>query len=772
MKKVLSHILILFIIFANLFAPLSVGLSKNNNIEVKSNIASADTTYTYTATNTATTPNTIITSAPFSGTTGEADCNTSRDNFNKNKTSDTTVSVCTGTTTPPIPGSQSTVGQQDKVVVKPVDGFPACSIWSASTWGGCVGIVLYYLFFKPTSLIFGLSGKILDFTLMYSISDTSYRSSFVVEGWGIIKDFCNMFFIFVLLYIAFGTILNLQNVKTKEMIINVVIIGLLINFSLFATQVIIDASNILTRVFYNQKTIITGTIQKDASGNPLPVVSQLGAFGEIKLSEAIVSKVDPQALVMESSKIEAVNQSGVNEGTPPPGISAGTFIIIVFLTTAINIVGTIAFTSSALIFIGRVVMLWLAMILAPLAFFSYIVPELQDIEMIGWKKWWPETLKMAFVAPVFAFFMYIIVGFMSKGLGVVGASLKTGAYGLNFLVAILVPFVFIMILLMKAKDVAVKMSGEVGAAMSKAGAAVGGLALGAATGGAALAMRGTVGRLGSVVAGSDRLQQMETRGGVRGFAAKMMLKGGAAAGAGSMDLRGVKIAGKGLSDAGLDLGKAKEGGSTKARAEHIEKRQKRMKALEVGEDSAPTQAVRQAEHTLHELKSDTVTQNQLVALNGGNPTAVNPIDRLSVTQLEGALAGAERGVADAERTLRDTVAQHGAVGPEADAARLAQANAVTTREDRRGELTARRALITGIEQPIRQAENALKTAENARNGINSQRREAYARSNLGGWSQAVNFVISGGEHSFRGEREASNKIMAGIHEDKPVAGGH
>jgi hypothetical protein len=367
-------------------------------------------------------------------------------------------------------------------------GFPACSLWSPSTYGGCIGIVLYWLLFKSTSLIFGLAGKILDFTLMYSIADTSYRSGFVVQGWGIVRDFCNMFFIFVLLYIAFGTILGLHNVKTKEMIINVVIIGILINFSLFATQVIIDASNILTRVFYNQNTIVTG-IKDPTTG---VIKNELGEFGEIKLSEAIVSKVNPQKLVIEAQKVSGIKQSGIPNEDIPKGISAGSFIIVVILATIVNIVGIIAFLSAGLIFIARVIGLWLAMIVSPLVFFSYTVPALQDMEMIGWKKWWPETLKLAFLAPVFAFFMYLVVGFMDKGMGVIDASYQDGV-GLGFLVAIIVPFIFVMILLMKAKDIAKDMSGKIGQQITSGVAAMGGIALGGAALGVAALGRGTIG---------------------------------------------------------------------------------------------------------------------------------------------------------------------------------------------------------------------------------------------------------------------------------------
>ncbi len=480
------------------------------------------------------------------------------------------------------------------------EALPACSLnpfGGEGTVMGCVAQALYYIFFKTTSFVFALAGKILDFTLMYSIQDSSYRSAFVVEGWGLIRDFCNMFFIFILLYIAFGTILNIHSVKPKEMIINVVIIGLLINFSLFATQVIVDASNILARVFYNSKTIVTGIENNGV------ISGQVGDFGELQLTSAIVSKIDPQKLIMQSSKISALPQkSGVDESTAEEGnITIGTFILVVFLATAVNVVGTIAFLSSALIFIGRVVMLWLAMILAPLAFFSYLVPKLKGSKMIGWENWWPDTLKMAFVAPVFVFFMYLIVGFMGKGLDIINTSMKDASTltgGLSFVIAIVVPFMFLMILLMKAKSIAVDMSGEMGAAMAKAGAAVGGVGLAVATGGAAMAMRGTVGRLGNKMATSSFAKDTWFGRNVTGKAGKYL-------GSKSYDVRATKLGGMAAKELGVEgsIGKAKEGGYAKHLSDKVERRQKRAKELEVSENEPLKQQLNREERALQELSA-------------------------------------------------------------------------------------------------------------------------------------------------------------------------
>jgi hypothetical protein len=562
--------------------PFTIGSGTNNNLEVRSNKAEAvgnDWYFVVSLNSTISTPRSLLSENNNDDVTTKTACENARlaslgaDTSNGTITGDKCFSVPPGAV---VTTAGTTLDPNGKIapVTPPKDtgDLPVCMKGIVPQMGGCIAQGMYYLFFKPTSFVFGLSGKALDFTLKYSLDDTSYRSSFVVEGWGLVRDFCNMFFIFILLYIAFGTILNLHSVKTKEMIINVVIIGLLINFSLFATQVIIDTSNILARVFYNQNTIVTGTVQKDALGNPLPVQSQLGDFGEIKLSEAIVSKVNPVSLITNAKEVDTIQTASIQgedqTTTANSGITTGSFIIVVILATFVNIVGTIAFISCALVFIGRVLMLWLAMILAPLAFFSYTVPALQNIKMIGWKQWWPDTLKMAFVAPVFAFFMYIIVGFLGKGLDVVNSSLTKGYHGLSFVIAMIVPFAFIMILLMKAKSIAVSMSGEVGSALSKVGATVGGLALGAATGGAAMAMRGTVGRVATNAAQSNKFRDWAANNGMVGkFAAKAV--GGIASR--SFDVRATKLgaaAGKGME---VDMGKAKQGGFAKTREEKVKK---------------------------------------------------------------------------------------------------------------------------------------------------------------------------------------------------------
>jgi hypothetical protein len=387
--------------------------------------------------------------------------------------------------------AKGVVSDTKKTIAKDTNAdsyMPSCGI--ADSWFtgggtilGCVAQMVYYVLFVPTSYLFGLAGMFFDTTFGYSIQSSSYQSSFVVGGWGLVRDFCNIFFIFVLLYIAFATILGVHGFKTKDMIINVVIIGLLINFSLFASQVIIDTSNILARVFYNSDAI---KVVKDG-------VDQAGASGIVPISESIVSKVNPQNLIRNADQVTVIDKANgtqTSANNTSSGLGVGGFILITLLATAINVVGFIVFLSIGMMCITRVIGLWLYMIMGPLAFFSYTVPKMQGLKMIGWKNWWSQLLCYSFWAPLLIFFLYLTLKFMELGFGLGDASQATG---IKFILGVTLPFIFIMMLLWKAKGLAKTMGCELAEQITGGIAAVGAVALGgAALGGAAL-LRNTVG---------------------------------------------------------------------------------------------------------------------------------------------------------------------------------------------------------------------------------------------------------------------------------------
>lgn len=446
-----------------------------------------------------------------------------------------------------------------------------------------IASLIYFVVFQPMAAFTWLSAKLLDFFVYYSTNSNSYNSEFVNKAWAAVRDIANIFFIIALLYIAIKTILGLNVTDNKKLISAVILVALIINFSLFTTKLVIDGSNILAKVFYNN------IIPIDETGKTLTA----GSGGQKSISVGLVKQFDPQTIF---SKENFKNHEGL-------------FIFVTILSILLMGFMIYIFLSVALLFVARVISLWLSMIFSPIAFASYTVPF--DIPGFGHKEWWSELTKNALLAPIFIFFLYIIILFgdalKSIPYDVSGTTSDVGGY-LDAAMKTIIPFVIIYILLRKAKELAVKYSGEIGAGINKIGAMAGGLALGAATGGTAMLGRAAIGGGGGWAAnklaiGANKLG--DTKWGNRLGMNKLasgLTSVGAFAQKSSFDVRGVKFAGQSLASVtGLKVGEAQKGGIAQTRKEKVEKRQKRADMLKVREDEGLKQKLNNSEIDLQTM---------------------------------------------------------------------------------------------------------------------------------------------------------------------------
>ena len=669
------------------------------------------------------------------------------------------------------------------------EDFFGCGVDSWRAMGGCIAQFFFFVIWTPVSLIAHLAGSIFDYFIDYSTASASYGiGGFVNVGWASVRDIANILFIIGLLVVAVQTILGIGH-NGKKMIATIIVVALLINFSLFFTRVIIDATNILAKVFYNNITVKTA----GTGGQTAQVV--LDNSGTQKISEFIMNGFNPQTFLSTSTYKES-------------GMSLGKFIFILLIAAAVVIYTAYIFFSVAILFASRVAMLALLMVFAPIAFASYVIPI--NIPGIGHKDWWESLWKNAFLAPIFMFMLFVI------------ATLITGLRSVNFvnsydtgtvatLMNTMVPFLIIVILIKKAKELAVKYSGEMGAAFMKVDRAITGAGLavaGMATGGA---LRATVGRVGSAVANS---------GAVKDFAAKnrwgrTLLNVSESASKGSFDFRGSAIGGKALAGAGISAGKAQSGGYEKVRADKTEARLKRAKQLEVGEDEKLNKDVREKELAVQDAKNEhqeaIATQEKALKDKKAEIADMSiPISDASndAREKEKALKEAEQKQKEAERKVADAEARVANATPEnretelanartaAEAARTAEANAntartqfetakgvkdglVNARKDKLAEIEGEggiKELLAAAKAPVEAAETALKHAQHAKHEKGVERRNAFADSldpsmNKGGKTNAVlNFFSSGFQSSPNGRREAIHKIRMGVKpQNKPEA---
>jgi hypothetical protein len=573
---------------------------------------------------------------------------------------------------------------------------------------GCFAGLLYHSIFTPLASITEFVAGILDFFIYYSTNSSSYSGEFIGIAWGAVRDIANLFFIIALLYAAIQTIMGLG--AGKKVIANIVIIALLINFSLFVSQAVIDSSNILAKVFYNNMDA------KDSKGN------EVKKNGEKSITLALVSMFNPQ-------KIFAGTAYQGNEGS---------FIFVLFISIALLIYMIYLFFSVALLFLARVVSLWIYMVFSPIAFASYTVPF--DIPGFGHKEWWKNLLENAFLAPIFIFMLYVILLF-KPAFSSIPEMISSGSGLMDTMMSVVIPFAMIFILLMQAKKLAVKYSGEMGAAISKAGALVGGLALGGALGGVALAGRSTLGRLGNYAANSETFKKWETQGNfLQKGAGKFLNRTGEKLSTGSFDVRGASIAGKTLaSTTGLSLGKAQEGGYEKIRADQKKKREDRARKLEVGQDETLSREKRKAELEVSEAE-----RNQNDA---------------EIKRLKKEKEKKEKELKTKEREIKDAVER----GDSGEAQRLRG-----LRDTVIGEIDIIDTEIKTEEKGVKDAKDKLTKAIDAINTENVKRMKGYADTISSGWNKVQRGAWTVLQHSNTGANLTADeiRIRAGKQEAK------
>lgn len=289
-------------------------------------------------------------------------------------------------------------------------------------------------------LVLWLAGKFFDKSVEYSVASfsTLADSDSIKIGWKTLRDVANLFFIFILLYAAIGMILQLPSVNGKRILVSVIVVALLINFSAFFTRLVIDASNVAANQFYN-------AVSKSET-------ARIGV-GEGQLTVTGISATFMNALPIHSVLAGTPGRTIINS----VGISFGAVIMM--------LVAIFIFLAAAILFVIRTVTLLFVIILSPLAFLMYAFPNQKGL----FDKWLDTLLKQAFFAPLYLLMVWVTIKFL-KGGALQAILAQEGSspvlITLNFLIAI--GFMFGAIII--AKSLGAK---GASAAMKGAGALTG-----------------------------------------------------------------------------------------------------------------------------------------------------------------------------------------------------------------------------------------------------------------------------------------------------------
>lgn len=197
------------------------------------------------------------------------------------------------------------------------------------------------------------------------------RETGVVVGWTALRDLANMFFILILLVIAFATILNIQKFGYKTLLKRLVIMAILINFSMTIVGLLIDLSQVIMLTFVS-------AIKDVAAGNLVV------AFGVSNIFEIDIHNIG----------------SGIVD-----------FISTIFLGGLMMLVVTVVIGVFIAILCMRIAKLWILIVVSPLAFLAYTFPTTEKY----FSEWVQDLTKNLISGPSLAFFLWLAFTIVGRG---------------------------------------------------------------------------------------------------------------------------------------------------------------------------------------------------------------------------------------------------------------------------------------------------------------------------------------------------------------------
>ena len=344
-----------------------------------------------------------------------------------------------------------------------------CGRWNWTEVSNCLLSAEYGLIVGTGRLFFKTASLVFDTLWAFGLSSESYKQNdFIGAGWIVCRDISNTFFIFILLYIAITTILQIGG-GSKSLLSTLIIVALLMNFSLYITRFVIDIGNMFALEFYS-------AFPEDRT----PTVTIPG------IQQHSISSGFQNALVVPLIEINN------NVGNANGGFS-GKATMILFVGLEFFIV-TFVWLISSFLLIGRIATLWIVMILSPIAFFSLVIPSAAGGLSI-WGQWKGELIKATFFPAIFLFFMYFAVqlaqntGFITKTFGQ-GTETSIMAF-----IPLFIQFGLIIAFIMFGLKTATGMSGAAGQMAANYRKIGTGLAGGAMLGATAWTSRQSLGRM-------------------------------------------------------------------------------------------------------------------------------------------------------------------------------------------------------------------------------------------------------------------------------------
>lgn len=233
---------------------------------------------------------------------------------------------------------------------------------------------LLLMVFMFMGFLLVIAGTIFDWAINPANFEAVMKLEAIKSGWIMVRDFLNVGFILVLLYSAFCTVFQVQSFNTKKIIIMLVIMALLINFSFPIARFIIDVGNVTMYYLLNIK------------------------FGGMD------NKTSVAVSIVEFSKITYnLGQGGNGLWSSEVTVQMLASIVFIFLLASTLLI-------LGILFVIRILVLAIVIIFSPIGFIGQIFPGASTYSGM----WWDALFKQSFFGVVMAFMIVISMNIMEQ----------------------------------------------------------------------------------------------------------------------------------------------------------------------------------------------------------------------------------------------------------------------------------------------------------------------------------------------------------------------
>lgn len=187
----------------------------------------------------------------------------------------------------------------------------------------------------------------------------------VLVGWVAVRDIMNIFFVLALIVISLATILRIEAYNWKKLLARLIIMALLVNFSKVIAESIVSFADLILNLFITNDSWSIGLGELASN-----------TYGGRKYFE---------------------------------GFFTGDILAVAVGKLILACVSLVSFTALTVLFVIRLVGIWILIIFSPMAFALNILPATQQYAQM----WWNYFIKYLIWAPVAAF-MILLFGVVFK----------------------------------------------------------------------------------------------------------------------------------------------------------------------------------------------------------------------------------------------------------------------------------------------------------------------------------------------------------------------